>query len=523
MDWFHYNPIPTNTLTDPPTVAYNFDFIKELLETKAFASMGTDINIMIINHSVNTQTFALKLDGNDSFSSTVPSTAKKFVFDVFPSNSNYVTEWYFGNSNTDHASGNGAIEGQSTVILTFACNGVLRQRLKYGLNEASNSSAGFYTVTANSAPIVIQTYTTLNTSVNPANCVGAQGTGISLDHHSGATYQLYKMPSTQVQTSVNSDGSKSNVQQGLYRTIVTGGAVCPNVQVQVATVVHQNSPLIDPGDKNLSCASSHTIGNSHLPVNSSNYNVSYSWLPSGYPSGNPLTVDNLNTTVPTNFTMTATKDGCSLSDQVYVPVGDQPDLVIRDTPNDIGLEPNTLSSTLADSQDMWNRNSNDQGTTSQWPVFNTPNYFMVQIHNMGCGASGTSGKLSLYHTKATTVGTWTTQWNNYDCSNLYSTCGNEVCGGALANQISLPSIAAQSSIIESIQYTPQLHSCIPGSLSQQALSFLAHVDHDNDPLQPLFSSPYDQALNYNNVAWKNHQYLQSGIIAYHRDFALGNS
>lgn len=79
------------------------------------------------------------------------------------------------------------------------------------------------------------------------------------------------------------------------------------------------------------------------------------------------------------------------------------DLMLRNTPEDFGVEPDTISTVFWQSPDIWVRNSNDTLLNHQNPEYGVGNNFVkVRILNKGCAASDGNGKLRLFWAKAGT-------------------------------------------------------------------------------------------------------------------------
>ncbi len=116
-----------------------------------------------------------------------------------------------------------------------------------------------------------------------------------------------------------------------------------------------------------------------------------------------------------------------------------PDLYIKDTPLDVGNEPNGDPGPMWVTEDIWVRNQPDPGyqpypfpeLTPPWtplahenpeyrdPKYSTPNYVYVRVRNRGTAASTGTERLRLYWAKASTGLGWPTQWVDY----LANNCG----------------------------------------------------------------------------------------------------
>ncbi len=123
-----------------------------------------------------------------------------------------------------------------------------------------------------------------------------------------------------------------------------------------------------------------------------------------------------------------------------------PDLYIKDTPADTGIEPNPDTGPMWVTEDIWVRNNPDPGyqpcpfpeLTPPWtplphenpeyrdPKFSTPNYVYIRVRNRGSATSTGTERLRLYWAKASTGLGWPAQWVDYMASN----CGSAKLHGA---------------------------------------------------------------------------------------------
>ncbi len=113
---------------------------------------------------------------------------------------------------------------------------------------------------------------------------------------------------------------------------------------------------------------------------------------------------------------------------VHAQVG--PDLYMKDTPADTGVEPNPDPGPMWVSEDIWVRTSPDPNyspfpfaeASPPWtplphenpeyrdPQYSTPNYVYVRVRNRGTAPSLGTERLRLYFAKAGTGLSWPTQW-----------------------------------------------------------------------------------------------------------------
>ena len=123
-----------------------------------------------------------------------------------------------------------------------------------------------------------------------------------------------------------------------------------------------------------------------------------------------------------------------------------PDVYMKDTPADTGIEPNPDTGPMWVTEDIWVRNNPDPGyqpfpfpeLTPPWtplphenpeyrdPKFSTPNYVYIRVRNRGTAASTGTERLRLYWAKASTGLGWPAQWVDYMANN----CGPTKLYGA---------------------------------------------------------------------------------------------
>jgi Common central domain of tyrosinase/Bacterial Ig domain len=120
-----------------------------------------------------------------------------------------------------------------------------------------------------------------------------------------------------------------------------------------------------------------------------------------------------------------------------------PDLYIKDTPSDTGVEPNPDTGPMWVTEDIWVRTTPDPGyqpfpfpeASPPWsplphenpeyrdPKFSVPNYVYVRVRNRGTSASTGTEQLRLYWAKASTGLSWPTQWGGAGTDFMANTCG----------------------------------------------------------------------------------------------------
>lgn len=189
-----------------------------------------------------------------------------------------------------------------------------------------------------------------------------------------------------------------------------------------------------------------------------------------------------------------------LAQQMYSPTLD---LYVKDTPGDLGIEPNTISPYMWASEDIWVRNYNDSGLVHQNPDYSptNPNYVYVRVRNKSCVASTGNERLKLYWAKAGTSLAWPLSWNGtYFVGGVLM--GKQI--GALAG-ITIPVLQpGQETIIAFAWNVPNPADYAPINSEPWHFCLLTRIEASNDPM--TFPETADLNLNVknnNNIAWKN--------------------
>jgi hypothetical protein len=502
-DWLHYNSTSSNSMNGF-NLSSASDFtanLNSLVEVKAFASKGENFAVMILNHTANTQTAVLKFSGTSAPTSG-PSNAKRFAFDAGLSWGEIVLNGSIGSG------ASAAIDANSTHVIIFDCQGTVKQRFRYRLStEAQNYNTDFDNFYNGGT---ISSITSATTS-SGNNCFPNNNCTITV---SGASspYSWYKLPNTSVagSSSILTTSTTHTISPGIYRTIANGCGT-----VAVISVIHQNSPLANPGySVDLCSVTTATLGDPLAPVGSG---FGYTWNPTGAwtatATNSPSIIITNTLASSTVFTLNANSGGCQFSSTVSVISGTGGvSLMIKDHPGDNGAEPDVTMNGYAypwGSSDIWVRNANDNGTTHQNAIMNTTNYIYVKVRNNSCQAAAAGGSLTIYHSKSSTGAQWPISWNNYLCSWITNSCspaptGN--CGGAVGT-ITLPAIPPNSTQIFTLAWnTPDNPTCLNMFNSTPGYwCLLAHLDHPNDPLNLGGYPPYTnwQAWSSNNIAQRN--------------------
>lgn len=180
-----------------------------------------------------------------------------------------------------------------------------------------------------------------------------------------------------------------------------------------------------------------------------------------------------------------------------------PDLVIKDSPDDNGTEPNLISDNTWTSPDIWVRHTNDNGTEHQNPLYgeNSSNYVYIRIINKNCYPFSGNGNLEVYWTKANLSSFWPDSWNGSEFIND----NNSIPKGNLIGIVNLPEFLEAQEII-----IPVLWDDIPNPDDYDIVGepwhfcLLARIVSDEDPMTYTETENVGYNVRYNNnIAAKN--------------------
>lgn len=173
------------------------------------------------------------------------------------------------------------------------------------------------------------------------------------------------------------------------------------------------------------------------------------------------------------------------------------DLMMRNSPDDYGVEPDVTSTMFWQSPDIWVRNQNDSNDSiyHQNPKYGVGNnYVKVRVINRGCSTSASGGKLKLYWTKAGTnlpLQVWTGAFNFFN-----------IQFGGLVGVANLPALESYEEHIFTFPWAvpnPALYSNDP-----YHFCLLAKIESPNDASSlPEDNGVYYNFLNSNNIALHN--------------------
>jgi len=188
------------------------------------------------------------------------------------------------------------------------------------------------------------------------------------------------------------------------------------------------------------------------------------------------------------------------------------DLMTRNSELDYGQEPDSNSSPIWESQDIWVRNQNDGFLTEehQDPEYvdaNTPVYVYVRVTNDGCTTSSGNDELKLYWAKGGLNQTWPNVW---DGSNNPFPSPNDPSqtfdiGDEVGTQ-TIPALETGESTILEFEWYPKSPEDYEnaGFNSPWMFCFLSRILSDDDLMSsPEVSNAAINAENNNNIAYKN--------------------
>ncbi|MDP2692884.1 MAG: S8 family serine peptidase [bacterium] len=184
--------------------------------------------------------------------------------------------------------------------------------------------------------------------------------------------------------------------------------------------------------------------------------------------------------------------------QITTPPGSTAfDLYSQDRPDDIGLEPNTISTWFWGSEDMWVRQNLDGGLTHQNPEYKmySPNGIYVKVRNRGTTTSDCA-TLKVYFARASTGLTWPTHFiNNY---------AGPLLNGDIIGTAAIPSIPPNGTAIIEIPWYPP-NPADYGTNGDHHFCLTSRIVSANDPMynEANFVNIGQNAYNNNNIIWKN--------------------
>ena len=183
------------------------------------------------------------------------------------------------------------------------------------------------------------------------------------------------------------------------------------------------------------------------------------------------------------------------------------DLMIKDSSDDVGEEPNTTTQYMWTSTDIWIRNSDDDGLEHQNPEYHptNPTYAYIKVKNNSCIPSNGTEAVTLNWPKAGSSLSWPASWDglNYFPSPSPAPQPN-IKFGDLVGTTTIPVLQPGQETIVKMRFiipNPQNYSWFQGS-DQWHFCLLARIEAAADPLTET-TDLYTNVKNNNGIAWKN--------------------
>jgi serine protease len=177
------------------------------------------------------------------------------------------------------------------------------------------------------------------------------------------------------------------------------------------------------------------------------------------------------------------------------------DLYIKDSTDDVGDEPNNNTQIMWTSDNIWVRNSNDNGLIHQNPEYSSngiPNYVKVRIINKSCIPSTGNEKVQLSWAKAATDLFWPYHWNgSYVIANTPF--------GGVVDTLNIPVLQPGEETIVTFNWpVPNPYDFTTINTEPWHFCLLSRIIATNDPMTFTESvNLVDNTRNNNNIAWKN--------------------
>ena len=178
------------------------------------------------------------------------------------------------------------------------------------------------------------------------------------------------------------------------------------------------------------------------------------------------------------------------------------DLYIKDSFDDFGIEPNTSTSYMWTTNDIWIRNQDDDGLEHQNPEYgsnNTPNYIYVRVINKSSVPSTGNEKLKLYWAKASTGLSYPNPWTG---GIYHPTTGAEM--GEAIGIFDIPVLQpGQETIIKKPWMVPN-PADYGTDAEQWHFCLLSRIESTDDPMTVVETTDLNANVRKNNnIAWKN--------------------
>lgn len=193
------------------------------------------------------------------------------------------------------------------------------------------------------------------------------------------------------------------------------------------------------------------------------------------------------------------------------PAAGSADLFSQDSPEDLGAEPNSSSTSFYRSQDIWVRRQPD-GIAQQEhenPLYRPsgpPNYVYVRVRNRGC-ADAASATLRLYWAKASTGLSWPAPWDG-------SVTSPALMGGSIGSAPTGVVVGGGSTILQFPWNPPNPADYAAMGADRTHFCLLARIETSSSaPFGMTFpegSNLHQNVSDNNGIVWKNVSVTEPG-------------
>lgn len=181
------------------------------------------------------------------------------------------------------------------------------------------------------------------------------------------------------------------------------------------------------------------------------------------------------------------------------------DLMIKDSVDDVGNEPNEETLYPWVSPSIWVRNYPDNVEQHQNPVdfLQNPNYVYVRVTNNSCVPYKEGATLKVYWTKTMTNPVWEGDWSG---ENYFGTTDAGPVVGNIIGEVEIPSLFPGEDAILSFPWqvpSPSWYMLMTGVNPWQC-GLLARIEYEDDPMAfSEVANTTQNVRNNNNIAQKN--------------------
>ena len=216
--------------------------------------------------------------------------------------------------------------------------------------------------------------------------------------------------------------------------------------------------------------------------------------------------DRMNATLQTTRSSILSSDGL-----IPPPGGGGPDLWSRNSPDDVGAEPDPAPGPVCYSDDLWVRQgsdglANDEHENAQYRSSGSPNFVYVRVRNRGCaGLAAQSGTLKVYWAKASPSLAWPAPWDG-------SITVPAIMGGPVG-ELGVSVNSGEERVYEFPWVPPNPANYDSFGAGRSHFCLLARIETaavaPYGMTVPETSNLTANVRNNNNIAWKNISVMES--------------